>query len=55
MVMQISADFAKDLARAELWLPWALRAVRVLAILTGAWLLTRLARRLLGRLRDALE
>jgi moderate conductance mechanosensitive channel len=51
MVMQISADFAKDLARAELWVPWALRAVRVVVILAGAWLLTRLARRLLRRLR----
>jgi small conductance mechanosensitive channel len=51
MMMQISADFAKDLARAELWVPWVLRAVRVLVILAGAWLLTRLARRLLGRLR----
>lgn len=51
MMMQISADFAKDLARAELWVPWVLRAVRVVVILAGAWLLTRLARRLLGRLR----
>lgn len=51
MMMQISADFAKDLARAELWVPWVLRAVRVVVILVGAWLLTRLARRLLGRLR----
>jgi moderate conductance mechanosensitive channel len=51
MVMQISADFAKDLARAELWVPWVLRAVRVVVILAGAWLLTRLARRLLRRLR----
>jgi len=50
-MMQISADFAKDLARAELWVPWVLRAVRVVVILVGAWLLTRLARRLLGRLR----
>jgi small-conductance mechanosensitive channel len=50
-VMQISADFAKSLARAELWVPWVLRALRVLVILAGAWLLTRLARRLLGRLR----
>jgi moderate conductance mechanosensitive channel len=49
--MQISADFAKSLARAELWVPWVLRALRVLVILAGAWLLTRLARRLLGRLR----
>ena len=51
MMMQISADFAKDLARAELWVPWVLRALRVLVILAGAWLLTRLARRLVGRLR----
>src|SRR5579863_6757761 len=51
MVMQISTDLTKDLARAELWLPWAERVVRVLVILAGAWLLTRLARRLLGRLR----
>ena len=49
--MQISADFAKNLARAELWVPWVLRAVRVVVILAGAWLLTRLARRLLRRLR----
>ena len=49
--MQISTDFAKDIARAELWLPWALRAVRVFVILAGAWLLTRIARRILGRLR----
>jgi small conductance mechanosensitive channel len=51
MMMQISTDFAKDVARAELWLPWALRAVRVFVILAGAWLLTRIARRILGRLR----
>jgi moderate conductance mechanosensitive channel len=51
MVMQISTDLTNGLARAEMWLPWALRAVRVLVILAGAWLLTRLAGRLLGRLR----
>src|ERR1700674_1710952 len=51
MVMQISAELTKQLARAEVWLPWAMRVVRVLVILAGAWLLTRLARRLLGRLR----
>jgi moderate conductance mechanosensitive channel len=51
MVMQISTDLTNGLARAEMWLPWALRAVRVLVILAGGWLLTRVARRLLGRLR----
>ena len=51
MVMQISTDLTNGLARAEMWLPWALRAVRVLVILAGAWVLTRVARRLLGRLR----
>lgn len=35
----------------ERWLPWALRGARVAVILAGAWLLTRIARRLLGRLR----
>ena len=35
----------------ERWLPWALRGARVAVILAGAWLLTRVARRLLGRLR----
>src|ERR1700680_3574686 len=45
--MQISAE----LARAQLWLPWGLRGARVLVILVGAWLLTRLSRRLLSRLR----
>jgi small-conductance mechanosensitive channel len=51
MVMQISTDVIKELARAEVWLPWAMRVVRMLVILAGAWLLTRLARRLMGRLR----
>jgi small conductance mechanosensitive channel len=35
----------------ETWMPWAERGARVVAILLGAWLLTRLARRLLNRLR----
>lgn len=35
----------------DLWVPWALRGVRVIVILIGAWLLTRLARRVLARLR----
>jgi small-conductance mechanosensitive channel len=35
----------------ELWIPWAQRGARVTVILLGAWILTRLARRLLARLR----
>jgi moderate conductance mechanosensitive channel len=34
-----------------LWMPWALRGIRALADLLGAWLLSRLFRRLWGRLQ----
>ncbi|MGD1095314.1 MAG: mechanosensitive ion channel family protein [Bryobacteraceae bacterium] len=40
--MQISTD---------IWMPWALRALRVGVILIGAWLLTRIAYKLLARLQ----
>lgn len=49
--VQISSEVALELARIDRWLPWALRGVRVAAILGGAWAVTRLARRLLARLR----
>ncbi len=49
--MQISSEAALELARMERWLPWALRGVRVVLILAGAWVLSRVARRLLRRLR----
>jgi len=39
------------LVRAESWIPWIVRGVRVVVILGGAWLLTFIARRLLRRLR----
>ena len=51
MVMQISRDMARELVRAESWIPWIFRGVRVVLILGGAWLLTFIARRLLRRLR----
>jgi len=51
MVMQISRDMARELVRAESWIPWIVRGVRVVVILGGAWLLTFIARRLLRRLR----
>jgi small-conductance mechanosensitive channel len=51
MVMQISQGMALELARAERWMPWIFRGLRVLLILAGAWVLTQVARRLLRRLR----
>jgi moderate conductance mechanosensitive channel len=51
MVMQISRELAFELTRAERWIPWISRSVRVLLILAGAWLLSFIARRLLRRLR----
>jgi moderate conductance mechanosensitive channel len=49
--VQISREAAQELRRAEHWLPWAERGVRVLVILAGAWLLTHVARRMLSGLR----
>jgi moderate conductance mechanosensitive channel len=37
--------------KTDVWIPWGVRGIRVIVILIGAWLLTRLARRLLARLR----
>jgi small-conductance mechanosensitive channel len=50
--MQISQDVTRELARLDTWLPWAFRGGRVLVILALAWLFTRIARRLLARLRS---
>lgn len=52
MVMQISQAVTLEMLRAERWIPWIFRGVRVALILAGAWLLTYLARRLLRRLRS---
>src|SRR5690242_21578692 len=49
LFMQISLP--AELRRAEVWLPWIGRGVRVLVILAGAWLITGIAGRLLHRLR----
>jgi small conductance mechanosensitive channel len=49
--MQITSEAAHELRSLEHWLPWAERGVRVLVILAGAWLLTRVARRMLSGLR----
>jgi moderate conductance mechanosensitive channel len=52
MMMQISRDVTRELVRAESWIPWIERGVRVVVILGGAWLLTFIARRLLRRFRS---
>lgn len=39
------------LAQPEMWIAWGERAIRVIVILAVAWILTRVARRLLARLR----
>ena len=49
--MQISLPL-EELRRAEVWMPWAARGLRVAVILAGAWLLTRIGSRLLNRLRS---
>lgn len=53
--MQISQEAAKataqELMRLEHWLPYAMRAGRVLTILVAAWLATRIMRHLLAGLR----
>ena len=51
ILMQISRDVAREMVRAESWIPWIARGVRVVVILGGAWLLTFVARRLLRRFR----
>lgn len=50
--MQISRDAILELTEPRLWMLWTERAVRVLVILALAWLFTRVARRLLLRLRN---
>ena len=48
--MQIARDVETELARAQIWAPWVERGLRVVVILAGSWMLTRVTRRLLGRL-----
>ncbi len=50
--MQIAREIGSEAVRAEVWMPWALRGVRVMVILAGSWVLTAITRRLLARLRN---
>jgi small-conductance mechanosensitive channel len=47
----LSGGLSGELKRAEVWLPWAIRGVRVIVIVVGAWLLARLTGHLLSQLR----
>jgi moderate conductance mechanosensitive channel len=50
--MQISSRIFAEIGRPEVVVQWAERAVRVAVVLALAWLFTRIARRLLGQLRN---
>ena len=49
--MQIWPELAAELGKPGVWLQWSARGIRVIVILALAWLFSRIARRLLGRLR----
>jgi small conductance mechanosensitive channel len=51
VIVQISSQLLRELQRTEVWMPWVERLIRVAVILAVAWLVTRVARRLIGRLR----
>ena len=49
--MQIYSDTLRDLRRAEVWLPWAQRGLKVAVILLIAWMVTRVSGRAFRHLR----
>jgi small-conductance mechanosensitive channel len=49
--MQISRDIAAEFGKPQMWIAWAERGLRVIVILALAWLFSRIARKLLERLR----
>src|SRR5271156_1157139 len=50
--MQISRQIFAEIGRPEVWIAWVERGVRVAVVFALAWLFTRIARRLLGQLRN---
>src|ERR1700693_2191429 len=50
--MQISSRILAEMGRPEVVVQWAERGLRVAVVLVLAWLFTRIARRLLGQLRN---
>jgi len=51
LFMQISQDALADLRRAEVWMPWVSRGLKVIVILGTAWLVTRITGRAFSQLR----
>jgi small conductance mechanosensitive channel len=50
--MMVNMQLAlNELRRADVWVPWAIHLVKFLVILTGAWLFSNIAKRLLSRVR----
>jgi small-conductance mechanosensitive channel len=49
--MVVMQNWLNELRRAEVWIPWAVKGVRCLVILFAAWLISRMAKSLLSRLR----
>jgi len=47
----LSGGLFAELNRAEVWVPWLIRGVKVVVILLVAWLMSRIVRRFLGRFR----
>jgi moderate conductance mechanosensitive channel len=50
--MQIAREIAAEATRAEVWVPWVFRGIRVMVILAGSWLLTGVTKRLMARLQN---
>ena len=50
--MQTANGFLAQFSRPEVWAQWSERGIRVIVILALAWLFTRVARRMLGQLRN---
>jgi len=50
--MQISRQIFAEMSHPEFWAEWTERGVRLIVVFALAWLFTRIARRLLGQLRN---
>jgi len=49
--VRLYAELLREIQKGEVWLPWMERLIRVVVILAVAWIVTRVARRLIGRMR----
>jgi len=49
--VSLYAQLLRELQRAEVWIPWMERLIHVVVVLAAAWIVTRIARRLIVRLQ----